>query len=90
MSDEFSRLKHTVYLENRESLSIGGVKDVDAFNEEEVTALTDYAELTVKGRELHVEALDLETGVLRLTGQIDAVIYSDRAVTKGFMKKLFS
>ncbi len=90
MPDDFSKLKHTLYLENRESLSLGGVKDVDAFNEEEISILTDYGELTVKGSGMHVETLDLETGELKLSGNIGAVIYSERAVGKSFFKKVFS
>ena len=90
MSDEFSKLKHTVYLENRENISLGGIKNVDAFNEEEVVALSDYGEITIKGSNLHVETLDLETGVLKITGSIGAVVYSDRSVPKKLFKRVFS
>lgn len=90
MSDEFSKLKHTVYLENRESISLGGIKNVDAFNEEEVVALSDYGEITIKGSNLHVETLDLETGVLKITGSIGAVVYSDRSVPKKLFKRVVS
>lgn len=90
MPDEFSKLKHTVYIENRESVSLGGIKNVDAFNEEEVTAFSDCGEIVIKGSELHVETLDLETGVLKITGNIGAVVYSDRSVPKRLFKKVFS
>lgn len=90
MSDEFSRVKHTVFIENRENASLSGIKNVDAFNEEEIVALSDYGEIIIKGANLHVEALDLETGVLKINGNIGAVVYSDRSVPKGIFKKVFS
>ena len=51
---------HSLTLCDREKLTLTGVTDVDAFNEEEITVITDFGELTVKGELLHVEALDLE------------------------------
>ena len=49
---------HSLTLCDREKLTLTGVTDVDAFNEEEITVITDFGELTVKGELLHVEALD--------------------------------
>ena len=48
---------HSLTLCDREKLTLTGVTDVDAFNEEEITVITDFGELTVKGELLHVEAL---------------------------------
>ena len=90
MSDEFSRKKHTLFMANRESAEIGGITDVEAFNEEEIVAVSDYGELLIKGSSLQVEALELESGVLKITGNIAAIVYSDRKTEKGFFGRLFS
>ena len=66
---------HSLTLCDREKLTLTGVTDVDAFNEEEITVITDFGELTVKGELLHVEALDLECGSMQITGKVTALRY---------------
>ena len=90
MSDEFSRKKHTLFISNREEAEINGVTDVDSFNEEEVRAVTDYGELLIRGASLQVEALDVESGVLRLSGSISALVYTDKRQSKSKFGRLFS
>ena len=90
MPDEFSRKKHTAFIANRETAEIAGVTDVDSFNEEEISAVTDYGEMLIKGSALQVETLDLETGVLKISGNIAAVVYSERKVKSGVFGRLFS
>lgn len=90
MSDEFSRKKHTLFIANRESAEISGVTDVDSFNEEEIRAMSDYGELIIKGSSLQVETLELETGKLVISGNVAAVIYTDKTADKGFLKRMFS
>ncbi len=82
--------KHNLLLENRQSLEMTGIKNVDAFNEEEIVAVCDYGQLLIKGEKLHVEVLDLTTGDLKIVGKITALVYSERTEVKGFFKKVFS
>ena len=90
MADEFSRRKHTVTSENRELLELGGVTDVGAFNEEEITAECDCGSIMIKGEKLHIEVLDLASGVLKISGKIGALVYHDASPAKGFFKRVFS
>lgn len=90
MADD--RRKHTVFMEEREGLALGGVTDVLSFDEEAVVCATELGVLTIQGKELHVKRLSLETGELSLEGEIDALSYSDGAFhgTKGGLwSKLF-
>ena len=81
---------HSLYLENRNGLKLTGVTDVDSFDEETVTAYTDYGCLTVSGTGLHVEELNLESGLLEVTGEIVALVYSNRKKKrKNVFKRLF-
>lgn len=89
MSD-FDKKKHTLSMENRESITLTGVSDVESFNEDEVMAVTDYGNILIKGSSLSVEVLDLQTGNLSITGIISALVYSTATVQKGFFKKVFS
>lgn len=90
MSDGFDKKKHTAFLENRETLEMSGINDIKAFNEEEITAKSDRGNILIKGSDLHIEALDLETGELKVRGKIGAVVYSDVPDVKGLFGRLFS
>ena len=70
-------------------LTLTGVTDVDAFNEEEITVITDFGELTVKGELLHVEALDLECGSMQITGKVTALLYTQHREGGGLFGRLF-
>ena len=76
---------HSLTLCDREKLTLTGVTDVDAFNEEEITVITDFGELTVKGELLHVEALDLECGSMKVT----ALLYTQHREGVGLFGRLF-
>lgn len=81
---------HSLYLENRNGLKLTGVTDVDSFDEETVTAYTDYGCLTVNGTGLHVEELNLESGLLEVTGEVVALVYSNKTEkSKNLFKRLF-
>lgn len=70
-------------LEERKSLTVTGVSDVDSFDEQTVVAYTDLGELTVKGSSLHIEKIDLDAGELAIEGEISSLSYSDRPGGKG-------
>ena len=58
---------HNVIMENRRELRISGVKDIDSFSETKIVLNTIMGELVVRGRDLHVRALEAETGDLPKT-----------------------
>jgi len=88
MEEKFGK-KHTLLGENRERLELGGITDVGTFNEEEITAVCDCGRLLIKGERLHIEALELESGLLHITGKINAIVYVDSAKSGGFFERLF-
>lgn len=90
MSDSNFKKSHGMSLENRELLQLTGVNDVSAFNEEEIFTNCDYGELIIKGQNLHIDVLDLESGILKINGKIDALVYSEVKATKGLFKRLLS
>ncbi|WRS28235.1 sporulation protein YabP [Oscillospiraceae bacterium MB08-C2-2] len=83
-------MQHNIIMENRKNLTISGVMDIDSFNEETVVAFTEQGELTVRGNNLHINKIDVDTGELTMEGEIDSLSYSDQKPNKGgFFAKLF-
>lgn len=82
---------HCISAEDRKKLLLTGVKDVDSFDEQTVSVITDYGELTVRGENLKIGNLSTDTGNMSIDGRIDALIYSDDqpAQSGGFFSKVF-
>ena len=56
---EMNEQAHRLLLEQRKTLSLGGVQDVKSFDENEVLLVTVCGVLTIRGKELHVGRLEL-------------------------------
>ena len=71
---EMNEQVHRLLLEQRKTLSLGGVQDVKSFDENEVTVC---GVLTIRGKELHVGRLELEKGEADIEGSIDSLVYTE-------------
>jgi len=82
---------HNLILENREKLSLSGVTDVDCFDERMINLFTTYGELTIKGRNLHINDVSVESGDMTITGDIWTLQYGekDRHGPLSLLGKLF-
>lgn len=67
---------HKIVLGNRKNGSITGVLDVISFDITEVLLETEQGMLNFKGKDLHVNRLNLEKGEVDIEGTIDAISYS--------------
>ena len=84
------KLTHNLILKERKSLNVSGVLDVDSFDDNTVVAYTDMGELTIKGRDLHISKINLDSGDLVLDGEVNLLEYTDNnQVEKGFFSRLF-
>ena len=84
------KIPHNLILEDRKHLTVSGVSDIDNFDEETVVIYTQMGELTVKGSDLHINALNIDTGELTVEGNMYSFIYSDVDKSKGsFFSKIF-
>ena len=70
---------HNIILEDRRILTVSGVSDVDSFDEEAVVLYTELGELTVKGGNLHMNKLNVETGEVSIEGDIESLSYRDES-----------
>lgn len=85
-----TKLSHNLILKERKALTISGVLDVDSFDESIVVAYTELGELTIRGQNLHINKIDLDSGDLELDGDICSLEYvEDRPIGKSFFSRLF-
>ena len=91
--DEHSvtRGTHHAILENRSKLLLTGVTDIDSFDERAVILFTQLGELTVLGKNLHMNSLSVESGEVTVEGEISAIRYGakDRQVPLSLLGRLF-
>ena len=64
--------QHKLILQNRKS----GVTDVVNFDANEIILDTELGRLTIKGKELHVNRLDLQKKEVEIDGTVDMLQYS--------------
>ena len=81
---------HHVVIEERKSLTVSGVEDVERFDETTIVLSTSKGAMVVTGENLHIEKLSLDGGDLKVEGDIDAVTYEDEAAggRGGFLARL--
>lgn len=81
---------HHIMMEERSSLTVSGVSDVERFDENEIVMSTSKGTLVVTGENLHIEKLSLDGGDLKVEGAVDALSYEDdRGGRGGLLSRLF-
>jgi len=83
---------HEVVLVDRKTLEISGVVDLESFDNEEFLVHTVTGLMLVSGNEMKVTQLNLEQGLLAITGNINEIRYMEKGAkdgAKGFFGKLF-
>ena len=80
MADEKKNIpkSHNVIIESRQNVMFSGVLDVSGFNDNCVSMYTEGGALVLKGSELHIVRLSLETGEVSVEGNVDSLVYSSR------------
>ncbi|MCH5208455.1 MAG: sporulation protein YabP [Oscillospiraceae bacterium] len=80
---------HSIIADNRSSVKITGVNDIDKFSENMIVLSTIMGELVIKGEDLHVTTLDAQTKDFFMTGTINSLSYGKNSVLDGPFKKIF-
>ncbi len=80
-----------IILKDRKDLTITGVKKVNTLNPTCFDVDTILGRMKVDGKDLEMMSMDIEEGVLVITGSIHQMSYLDNAKKKeaGFFAKLF-
>lgn len=94
MEERNVNTSHKIMLMNRKNGSFTGILDVLSFDISEILLETEMGMLHVKGKDLHVNRLNLEKGEVDIEGMIESFVYTQvpLGVKKkdGFIGKLFS
>jgi len=86
------QVEHNVKIWNRRNIEISGVKEVDSFDSEEFLLQTSMGYLVVRGQNLQMKNLDLDSGLVSIKGKIYDMSYLDEhqgEKAKGLFSKLF-
>lgn len=82
-----------VVLENREKLNITGILDVFSFDDQIIIVETELGLLTIKGTNLKINKLSLDTSDFVVDGKINSLTYSDSDINikknKNILSKIF-
>lgn len=84
--------KCNIIVEDRSKLSVSGVEDIDTFDESNFIAITTAGALVVKGADLHINKLNVDTGELVVDGEIDSCVFNNSYTGKaggGLLSKIF-
>lgn len=78
-------------LENREKLNVSGVNDVLSFDDQVVIIETELGLLTIKGDNLKINKLSIDTSEVSVEGTINNLTYSDHQAKSegGILGKIF-
>lgn len=87
-----SNIVQNLILENRAKLSVSGVNDVLSFDDQVVMVDTELGLLTVKGENIRINKLSLDTAEVIIEGEISSLSYSQNKIDKNsgtFLSKIF-
>ena len=71
-----------IILENREKLNVTGVLDVYSFDDQIIIVQTELGLLTIKGENLKINKLSLDTSDFAVDGSIASLNYTNSEITK--------
>lgn len=66
---------HKVTIENRELTTISDIIEIDSFDEEEIRATLKKGALVIRGTNMNIQKLDLQTGEVVIGGAINSLMY---------------
>ena len=79
--------KHTyLNISNRKKICSDGVLEVKRSNETEILIKLENTSLNIKGSNLNIIKIDIDTGILEAEGTIDNITYGNK---QNLLKKLF-
>ena len=84
--------RHSLQVDRRENVTVTGLLDVISFDEESVIGETEMGVIIIKGGNLHVSRINLDSGELIVSGEIDGISYENAggpAKAKSLLGRMF-
>lgn len=90
-TETINALTQKLVLDSRKHLEVNGVKDVEEFSDKQVILITNLGKLSVKGENLKISKLNVDTGDFCVNGIISSLAYSKAQSVSagGFFERLF-
>ncbi len=82
-------LNSKIVLDNRKRATISGVEKALSSNEGCVILKVAGSNLVIMGKDLHIEKLDVESGVLEMEGEFDSFKFATSAKPSNLFKRVF-
>lgn len=90
MEEKILAKPHTLFIDNRNKLTLTGVTDTQNFDEENLIIETTLGKISVRGENLQVTKLSLDSGEMSVEGKIISIAYSDISPrASGFFGRVF-
>ncbi len=87
---EQTAIPNSLVLEDRNKLTVEGVREIGGYDDACVSARTDVGLLTIRGRELKIIRMSVDTGELAVEGRICELAYADAPEERdGFWSRMF-
>ena len=80
---------HKLILDNRNSMSMTGVAKVISIDQDLVLLVTENGKLKIPGKNMQASTLDIDKGILELTGSFNSMVYSGEKEGALSLKSLF-
>ena len=80
---EQTSTKNEIKIVNRERMTLGGVIDIDSYDESSIVLATELGTLILKGENFRINKLNVDTGELDIEGILCSLAYSDNGRKKG-------
>lgn len=80
---------HKLIIDNRNSMSMTGVTKVISIDTDLVLLVTEQGKLKITGKNMQASTLDLDKGILELTGNFNTMVYSGEKQGALSLKSLF-
>lgn len=78
-----------VVLENRKKLVVNGAEKALSSNETCIILVVSGCKMFINGNNLHIEKLDVESGVVEIEGSIDGFKFGNNAGKGNVFKRIF-
>lgn len=84
-----AKLPHNIIVEDRRSVTATGITRIVSYDEQSATLETQQGTLVIGGQGIQVSELSIQTGELKIFGQIEYLQYSEPSQSVGgFFRRL--
>ena len=87
--NEYKDKNFQTIIDNRETLRLNGVINIEGFGEEYLILNTSLGELTIEGENLKIESLIKESGEILIVGKFNGMFYKEKNFEKRLFRKIF-